>query len=227
MERVAAFVTIAVLCAGCSSNAATDESGPSPVATPTSSPRPPAASDAPATASGPLTMAAFPAPASLGPGWSYRIDPGDPEGGYVGNGTPGLERDPREVTSLAVPLGCPRSGTLPAPAHAFEVDYAFRGRPVVAVRLEFRRAAQALGFASRRARDVRACRGRSGGVAVGPYVSRVRGPLNDRTPRSEPWVELALRRGKGVLLMAAATTWDAPPFTPGQVRRIRALVDAG
>ncbi len=210
-------------CAACSSTPAPAPRETSPELDPTTPASAP--TDAPATSAGPLTIAAFPAPKDLGPGWSYRVDPGDAEGGYVGNGTPGLERDPGEVTSLAVPLGCPRSG-LPTPTHAFEVDYTYRGQPVVAVRVEFGRVSQARGFVSARSRDIRACRGRSGGQAVGPYVSQVRGPVNDRTPDSDPWVELVVRRGTGVLLMAASTTWDSPPFTPDEVRRIRALVAA-
>ncbi len=170
----------------------------------------------PATSSGPLSIAAFPEPEALGPGWDYRVDPGDAEAGYVGNGTPGQARDPQEVTALVVPLGCPRP-RLQTPDHAFEVAYSWRGRAAVAVRLEFPDAESSRSFYRERLRALRDCAGRSGGPAVGPLVSRVEptsgtAVLSERTPESDGWTELAVHRGTGLLLLATPTPFGRPPL---------------
>ncbi|HET7690735.1 MAG TPA: hypothetical protein VFK41_10170 [Nocardioidaceae bacterium] len=162
----------------------------------------------------------FPRPRDLGAGWSYRVDMGDAEAGYEGSGTPRLARDPVEVATLAVPLGCPRPEELPLARKATEVDYAYRERPVVAVRLVFADGRTAQTFVDARHAAVAGCVGLSGGPAVGPYVSRVEGAMNDRTPESEPWTEIVVRRGAAVLLVAASGPIEHTPLDPATWRRL-------
>lgn len=238
MARHAAAVMLGVVAAGCTSTevdpAAEDDA--TGVAVPPSSPTAATAQgpsepgegteedelEAPDTRSGPLTRRDFPRPRQLGPGWSYRVDPGDAEEGYAGNSTPVLERDPVEVAMLAVPFGCPRPVELPVPEHALEVDYTAGGVTVVAVRASFGDPRTASRFFGIRARLLRGCEGTVVSKAEGPLVDRVRrlsgtAMLNDRTPESDPWAELAVHDGEQVVLVAAGTRLDSPPMTPGTV----------
>jgi hypothetical protein len=162
---------------------------------------------APATTSGPLSQDSFPTPAELGPGWSYFVDPGDAEEGYAGNGTPTLERSPQEIAQTAVPFGCDRPHAMPQATHALEVDYRYRGAQAIAVRERFRDAATARAFHAGRTANLRACLGRSGSAAIGPLVADLRSPAagvvtSARTPRSDPWRELAVLDGRTVVLLA-------------------------
>lgn len=189
---------------------------------------PAAAVETPGTRSGPLTRRDFPRPAELGAAWSYRVDPGDAEEGYTGNSTPVLERDPTEVAMLAVPFGCPRPVEVPVPRHALEVDYAAGGVTVVAVRASFGDPRTASRFFGTRARLLADCRGTVAGRAEGVLVREVRRPsatvlVNDRTPDSDPWTELAVHDADQVVLVAARTRLDRPPMTPDSVA---ALADA-
>jgi hypothetical protein len=182
----------------------------------------------PATRAGSLSRRAFPRPRELGARWSYAVDPGDAEEGYLGNGTPALERDPREIVQLAVPFGCPRPNPMPRPAHALEVDYTAGDVKVIAIRGEFPDAAAAEEFFTGRAGNLDRCRGRSGGQAIGTFVSQVERPgagvlLSDRTPGSDPWTELAVLDGDQVVLVAARTTIDRLPMTRAGVRRLATL----
>jgi hypothetical protein len=161
----------------------------------------------PATSSGSLDKASFPRPRRLGAGWAYSVDPGNVEEGYAGNGTPALARNPREVVQTAVPFGCARRTSMPAPAHALEVDYTHDGRKVVAVRSQFDDAPTAREFFTARTANLRACAGRSGGPAIGRLVTGLGAPdarslLSDRTPDSDPWRELAVLDGDSVVLVA-------------------------
>jgi hypothetical protein len=188
----------------------------------------PGALATPATESGPLSQAAFPRPRSLGARWSYAVDPGSVEEGYLGNGTPALERDPAEIALASVPMGCPRPHRLPHPAHALEVDYTRAQAKVIAIRARFAGRSEAGQFFDRRAATISACRGRSGGPAIGTLVDSVNQPsegvlLSDRTPRSDPWTELAVLDGPAVVLLAAAGRVDEPPLDEGDVA---ALVEA-
>jgi hypothetical protein len=174
--------------------------------------------DTPAASSGPLSQQSFPRPRQLGAGWRYAVDPGDAEEGYLGNGTPALARDPHELLRAALPLGCPRELRLPVPRHALEVDYSYRGTKVIAVRMSFADRAQATGFYGARNADLLSCHGRSGGPAIGVLVSEVnsvgtRAVMSDRTPRSDPWTELAVLDGDSVVLLAAQTTPGGPPLS--------------
>jgi hypothetical protein len=179
-------------------------------ANPTAAPRP-GQLRTPATSAGPLTRKDFPRPATLGPGWAYAVDPGSPHEGYLGNGTPALARDPLEVTQASVPLGCSRPVRFPVPAHALEVDYSYRGDPVVAVRLRFPSPGSSARFQAARTTALTACRGRTGGHAVGPLVGDVTvlapdAVLSRRTPASDPWSEVVVRAGTDVALVAVRGT---------------------
>jgi hypothetical protein len=182
----------------------------------------------PASRSGPLSRSAFPHPRSLGARWSYAVDPGNAEEGYLGNGTPALERNPAEITLASVPMGCPRPHRLPRPAHALEVDYTRAQAKVIAIRARFADRSEAGEFFDRRAATISACRGRSGGRAIGTLVDSVSRPsqgvlLSDRTPRSDPWTELAVLDGPAVVLLAAPGRVEEPPLNQGDVG---ALVEA-
>ena len=178
----------------------------------------------PATSSGPLSQESFPTPAVLGPGWDYAVDPGDAEEGYLGNGTPALERDPREVAQLAVPFGCPRPRHMPVAQHALEVDYTAAGVMVIAVRQTYTDAAQARTFFTGRADNLARCAGRTApgvGILVGQVEDLRRGVLlSDRTPQSDPWTELAVLDGDQVVLLAARSRLGRPPLTPSGARRL-------
>lgn len=176
----------------------------------------------PAPKSGPLSRSTFPHPRTLGARWSYAVDPGDAEEGYLGNGTPALERNPAEVTLASVPMGCPRPHRLPRPAHALEVDYTRAHAKVIAIRVRFAGRQEAGQFFDQRAATLTGCRGRTGGPAIGTLVDVVSRPaegvlLSDRTPRSDPWTELAVLDGPAVVLLAAAGRVDEPPLTEGDV----------
>ena len=178
--------------------------------------------DEPATTSGPLSKRSFPTPRRLGAGWRYAVDPGSAEEGYSGNGTPTLERSPQEIVRTAVPFGCDRPVELAAPTHALEVDYTVTGAKAIAVRGKFDDATAARSFFAGRARNLRGCEGRTGSPAIGPLVMAVtvpaRGALaNDRTPRSDPWREIAVLDRDTVVLLAVQ---GADPLTTTQTRRI-------
>jgi len=172
-------------------------------------------------------MRSFPRPHGLGPHWRYWVDPGDPEAGYLGNGTPALARDPAEFVATAVPLGCRRPAAMPTPDHVLEVDYRYADVKVVALRATFA-AGQARQFFAARLANLRACQGVAGTPAEGPPVRRVRrvGPIavvSDRTPDSPAhWTELALAGRRSVVLVAAQTRVGQPPMTHQGVRRIEA-----
>lgn len=176
----------------------------------------------PATSSGTLSKRSFPTPQQLGPGWAYSVDPGSAEEGYAGNGTPALARNPQEIVQTAVPFGCERRTRLPAPVHALEVDYRLRGAKVIAVRGRFAGPAGARAFFRGRSADLAACVGRIGSTAIGPLVAAVSTPApgavaSDRTPRSDPWREVAVLDGDRVALLAAR---GAHPLTDAQTRRL-------
>lgn len=179
----------------------------------------------PARSSGPLDRESFPRPRELGPQWSYSVDPGDAEEGYLGNGTPALERDPAEVALASVPMGCPRPHAVPTPSHALEVDYDYRRTKVIALRASFDDAEVAARFFSNRAENIAGCVDRGGGRGLGTLVSVLHrgGPgvvLSDRTPRSDPWTELALLDGNAVVLVAAHARADEPPVTTQTIDRL-------
>jgi hypothetical protein len=202
----------------------TDRATPEPAdtPTPTTDAPSPGSLDKPAETSGSLSQRSFPAPRRLGDGWRYAVDPGNAEEGYAGNGTPALARDPQEVLQTAVPFGCDRPYELQPPRHALEVDYTVRGAKAIAVRGKFADPASASAFFGDRARTLAGCRGRSGSPAIGPLVTVVdrlsaTAVLSDRTPRSDPWSELAVLDRDTVVLLAVRGR-DA--LSPTQSRRL-------
>lgn len=210
MGRMVTLVAAAALTAGCSTTPPVPSSSPDPDPEPTlatGTPSPPVESQP----TPPARTNAFPAPDELGAGWRYAKAPSDPEAGHVARN--GNRRDPAEVIALAVPLGCPRATTMPPARAAYEVSYTFQTRAVVAIRLRFGDPGAAQGFVEARRENLESCLGLSGGPAVGPYVVHVQGALNDRTPESEPWTELVLRRDRSVLMLAAEGTLDEQPFS--------------
>ena len=230
----AALVGVLVAVSGCSGGAPTAEpeapdASTQPVAqTPVvaSSGTPgvpsPGSMDKPATTSGALSKASFPTPRELGRGWSYTVDPGDAEEGYAGNGPPALARSPQEIVQTAVPFGCSRRTAMPAPAHALEVDYAYRGTKAIAIRGQFPDAAAARSFFTGRAANLRSCVGVSGSAAIGPLVTALASPdrdslASDRTPRSDPWRELSVLDGDSVVLLAVQ---GHDPFDAASTRRL-------
>lgn len=114
---------------------------------------------APAKRSGPLTGRNMPRPSVLGQGWRFRVDDGNQEDGYAGNGTPTVQRDPSEVAGLAVPLGCVDRGNLPQPRWALETDYVHPSDATIGlvVRLRFATATGGTEFMSRRDAALAAC----------------------------------------------------------------------
>ena len=227
--------TVLMACAGCSGGdpaAAPDETASTPTSSPSASADTPTAAPSPGdmstpgTTSGKLSQRSFPTPKALGADWSYAVDPGDAEEGYLGNGTPALARNPAELVQAAVPLGCRRDVRMPAPQHALEVDYGYRSTKVIAVRMTFVDAAQATGFYGGRNANLLDCHGVSGGPAIGVLVREVtsigeHAVLSDRTPDSDPWTELAVLDGTDVVLLAAQTPPGRPPLTPRARRRPR------
>jgi hypothetical protein len=138
-----------------------DTSPPSPAA-PTTATTPVAGSvkmSAPAKRAGPLTGHDMPRPSALGQGWRFRVDDGNTEDGYAGNGTPTVRRDPSEVAGLAVPLGCVDRGSLPRPRWALESDYAHASTRTIGlvVRLRFGTAHDATTFMRHRDAALATC----------------------------------------------------------------------
>ncbi|MDX6298945.1 MAG: hypothetical protein QOF53_159 [Nocardioidaceae bacterium] len=230
LRRAAAAVLCAGLAAtaGCSADRPGSSAEPAPARPATTPARPataattpslapsspaptvptPGSTAKPATSSGPLSGASFPKPRRLGAGWRYAVDPGDPEEGYAGNGTPTLARNPQEIVQTAVPFGCPRRAAMPAPTHALEVDYTLHGRKVIAVRGSFGATRAAALFFDGRAENLRACTGRAASAAIGPLVTAVRARSkvalsSRRTPKSDPWQELSVLDRDSVVLVAA------------------------
>ena len=225
---VAASALVLSACSGAEPASAprpTASRTPATAATASSSPSgapSPGSMDEPATTSGPLSKRSFPAPRRLGAGWRYAVDPGSAEEGYSGNGTPTLERSPQEIVRTAVPFGCERPVELAAPTHALEVDYTVTGAKAIAVRGKFDDATAARSFFAGRARNLRGCEGRTGSPAIGPLVMAVTEPArdalaNDRTPRSDPWREIAVLDRDTVVLLAVQ---GADPLTATQTRRL-------
>jgi hypothetical protein len=111
----------------------------------------------PPNSSDDLTQDSLPKPKALGSGWTYRVDKGSVEDGYVGNGTPSVARAPEEVAAVLTPLGC-RPVRLPVPKSALEVTYAHRdGTPAVGLLLAFADVDTAASFFALRADSVRDC----------------------------------------------------------------------
>jgi hypothetical protein len=176
---------------------------------PSASPSPLDRTATPARTSGTLSPTSMPLAASLGPRWTSRVDPGNPEDGYTGNGTSVVARDPGDVMAALLPLGCASDAVyataLPVPAHALEADYAYRptGAHASGLVLQFRDAAVARAFVRIYTAALRACRSGSTVVTVQPSP----GPglfLSTQVDRVEhdTWRELVAPAGRVVHLLA-------------------------
>jgi hypothetical protein len=190
------------------------EATPSTSQSRTSKPRLPSP---PAKTSGGLTARTLPSARSLGTGWAFRVDQGSAEGGYVGNGTPTLARDPHEVVMTVVPLGCEQRSDLPTPTHVLETDYRQRAHAVagVGLRLRFASTTAAGRFVAMRRVDLAACAKQPMEAAdfglrlvsglrdagQGTYVSVRTDPTLPKAERT--WTELAgWLGGRDVVLLA-------------------------
>lgn len=202
MSRLAAtslVVLLGLVAAGCTTTpvAAPEQ----PDVTAANSPGP----ETPGTTSGPLQQSHLPSPSELGPRWSYRVDPGSVEDGYVGSGAPAIAREPAEVVAALTPLGC-RPADLPLPAHALEVTYQRGATPGVGLLLEFDDSSTAQRFFTVHTDALRSCLERNrvnGRLAIdGPssFVS-VR---KERLPGTPTWTEGIHLDGARALLVAAA-----------------------
>ncbi len=223
-RRVAgAVLTVLALLAGVTGCSGSDDA-PSPAASTTAGavaespgaggadrPDGPPPMTVPATRSGPLTSDNLPSAPDLGRGWKAYADPGDPAEGYLGNGTPFRERDPRQVADSIVPLGCPGGQNAPRPAvpdHALEGTY--RGpddAPAVALVLEYENPAAARQALSALQQRVRGCTSPKAGepVAPGRFVAAVHRAddtalVDVRTVVSDEgkgrrWLEVVVRSG--------------------------------
>ncbi len=161
----------------------------------------------PATTSGPLKPANLPAPALLGKGWTTRVDAGGAEDGYVGNGTPTMKRDPKDIALTVVPFGCSTRSTLPEARYVLEDTYMHGFVDGVALRLVFASSAQASTFITRVRADRAACVHQSEAPVAfvrdaGPVVVSERSDTST-TGRSDPWTELFLVRGDQALIVSA------------------------
>ena len=182
-------------------------------------PDPPGTS-APATTSGDLTSTELPAPDEIGRGWVYRIEGIDKEDG-PGNGSPYQERDPGEVATTTLPLGCQQRSALPRPARVLQATYRTEDDTyAVALRLRFDSAAQARQFKDDREADLRACLGQpddpySGTAAPVQSVdssSRMTRTTYQYPGDDRPWTSLLVHAGADVL------TVDANPAKPSQMK---------
>jgi hypothetical protein len=185
----------------------------------TRDPDPPGTS-APAKTSGDLTSTELPAPDEVGRGWMYRIEGSDNEDG-PGNGSPYQERDPGEVATTTLPLGCQQRSALPRPARVLQATYRSEDATyAVALRLRFDSAAQARQFKDNRDADLRACLGQPddpySGTAA-PVQSVDTSPRTTRTTYqypgdARPWTSLLVHAEADVL------TLDANPAEPNEVK---------
>jgi hypothetical protein len=165
---------------------------------------------APAKRAGPLTGRDMPRPSALGRGWQFRVDGGNQEDGYAGNGTPTVQRDPREVAGLAVPLGCLDRGQLPRPRWALETDYAHAASGTIGlvVRLRFASAGDATTFMLRRGAALAACAAQAS--SVGPNSTGLVQQL-----RTAAGLTVSMRTEAGDLHDGSAWTEIAEVGSPG------------
>jgi hypothetical protein len=180
----------------------------------------PPGTSAPATTSGDLTSTELPAPDEVGRGWVYRIEGSDKEGG-PGNGSPYQERDPGEVTTTALPLGCQQRSALPLPASVLQATYRTEDDTyAVALRLRFDSANQARQFKDDREADLRACLEQPDDPYSGTAAPVQSVDSSSRTTRTtyqypgddRPWTSLLVHSGADVL------TVDANPADPSHVK---------
>jgi hypothetical protein len=188
-----------------SSSPSVPQTSAAPMPTPTASPITRSASPPASSSSGELTKLDLPKPADLGPGWRYRVDPGNGEGQSNGDGTPALARDPSEVVSALQPLGCPREN-LPLPAHALEVTYQNVTQPGVALLLEFSSDEQAGDFFTTHTQNLQQCAELSHSPVSATHLSGDTFRYVRHETHSPAWVEQITVDGDRVLFVARGAT---------------------
>jgi hypothetical protein len=192
----------------------------------------------PAETAGDLDRDTVPAAPALGPGWVQYVDPGQPEEGYVGNGSWVRARDVSEVVAGVVPLGCSGLGSppdLPVPEHALEATYRGPGgAPGVALTLDYDRSADARRMVDGFARIARSCPAPAERVRPRDPLTVVITPVDvgpdtvldrrrDYGENSSPWLwsEAVVRNGSRVGLLILATDPSAPPGLDRLADRLR------
>lgn len=161
--------------------------------------------EAPASRSGDLGQEDLPAPEHLGPGWEYRVDPGNAEDGYVGSGEPAIARDPASVIAAVTPLGC-RPRALPEPARALEVTYQRGKVPGVGLVLQFDESGSAQDFFNLRSRVLDEC-GDARRVELDVVDSSADTVVSTRTEQlgeTPSWVEAMTVDDREITLLAVA-----------------------
>lgn len=181
------------------------------------------------TSAGPLNVELMPRPETLGPGWAFDVVDGDRhDEGFVGNDAATHQRDPAEVATLSVPLGCEqRTATELISTHVLDATYTDGSRRAVALRMRFDTAKTATLFLSTRKADLAACAAQKpayDGRATVSKVRRAQGTTVSR--RTEPgvpghWAEVAVNMGEGdVILMAV------PDLSPEEAAALARRLDA-
>ena len=166
----------------------------------------------PATTSGVLGPRSMPLATVLGPGWTSRVDPGNAEDGYTGNGTSVVARNTRDLAQALLPLGCADSSVyatpMPVPSHALEADYAYKktGAHAVGLVLDYGDSAAAERFVRLYTTALRRCQASSSGSMAVTVDQSVGGSLFasvqvDRFA-GETWRELVAPAGSIVRLIA-------------------------
>jgi hypothetical protein len=164
----------------------------------------------------------MPLAAALGPRWTSRVDPGNAEDGYTGNGTSVVARDPHDVADALLPLGCASESVyatpMPVPKHALEADYAYKptGAHAIGLVLEYADAASASRMVRLYTDALRRCRAGAGGTMV-VRVERSPGAglfasTQVDTVAHETWRELVAPAGRVVRLIAVQGA--ATPLRP-------------
>lgn len=196
----------------------------------TESPEPPVSAPgltAPAETAGDLDQDSVPAAPDLGRGWQQYVDPGQPEEGYVGNGSWVRAREVAEVVQGVIPLGCTRLDAppaLPVPEHALEATYRGPGgAPGVALTLDYDRTRDARALVAGFARIARSCPAPAERVRARDPLTVVITPVRVEEDRvldrrrdygegSSPWLwsEAVVRNGSRVGLLILATDPAAP-----------------
>jgi hypothetical protein len=213
---------------------------PTEPAVATSAPEP--SMSKPARSAGPLGESSLPRALDLGRGWAPYTDPGDPEEGYLGNGSWVRARGVSDVVAGIVPLGCLKLTSpprLPVPDHALEATYrGRRGAPAVALVLDYASSSKAASLVAGVARIARSCPAPASPVAdddpltVVVKAERVDAEtvLDRRREYGQgasewAWSEAVVRRGTRVGLLIVGSKPAAPaPDLEDLASRLRASI---
>jgi hypothetical protein len=184
---------------------------PTDAATPPDTPEP--ATAPPPPVAGPLGPRNLPSPAVLGHGWRTFNDPGGAEQGFQGNQTWTRRRDPHQAAFEALPIGCANplpDSALPVPRHALQGSYRnAHGGPATVLVLRFGSASDASSYFIGYGARMRACGAPRDasyqGLAVVPlWTTSDAAATVRRYTGAETFVEVAVRRGASVALLASS-----------------------